>query len=95
MQHVLQIPAVLDIAEPDKSQWSAQAIPGTPFADLFGTGTNFAEARKALAEVAAVAVIHGAISIEGLNPADLTAVRILATTRKTFHLTDLNTNPHP
>jgi len=86
---VLQVPSIIDIADSDKTQWQAIALPDTPFEGLFAFGDNFAEARKAFASVIAQSVAGGAVTLEGLNPADLIAVRVLATTRKTFSVNDL------
>ncbi|MDH5615533.1 MAG: hypothetical protein OEY62_03240 [Acidimicrobiia bacterium] len=88
-QRVLQVPAIIDIADDQKTQWQAIAVPGTLFEGLFAFGDNFAEARKAFAAVIAESVAGGAVTVEDLEPADLAAVRVLATTRKTFSVTDL------
>lgn len=88
-QRVLQVPAIIDIADNDKTQWQAIAVPGTLFEGLFAFGVDFAEARKAFASVVVASITGGAITVEDLNPADLAAVRVLATTRKTFPVSDL------
>ena len=88
-QRVLQVPAIIDIADADKSQWQAIAVPGTVFEGLFAFGADFAEARKAFASMIATSVASGAVAVEDLNPDELGAVRVLATTRKTFAVSDL------
>lgn len=86
---VLNVPAYVDIAEADKSQWVARVLPsGSPLDGLFAFGADFRAARQALAAVVWNAVVGGAagISAEGVE-----AVRILATTRKTFPVAELAT----
>ena len=80
--------AYIDIASPDKKQWVAKAaLPeGAPLAGLFAFGDGFAGARKALAEVVWNAVAGGAA---GIDPAEVKAVRVFATTRKTFPVSEL------
>ena len=80
---VLHVPAYVDIAEADKSQWVARVLlpAGSPLAGLFAFGADFRAAREALAGVVWKAVVGGA---EGLSAEGVEAVRILATTRKTF-----------
>lgn len=89
-QHVLAVPAIIDIADESKTQWSAHGIPGSPFSGLFALGDDFKSARQAFAEVVADAVTHGAVTIEGFDPKTLAAVRVLATTRKTFPVDNLD-----
>ena len=90
MARVLQVPAVIDITETDKSIWGARGL-AEPFEGIFSVGTSFAEARKAFAEVVALGVTTGGIKVDGLDPAELASVRVLATTRKTFTLDELDT----
>lgn len=90
MAHVLQVPATIDIADPDKSSWAATGA-AAPFEGIFSVGDSFADARRSFAEVIALSITTGTIVVDGLDPNDIAAVRVLATTRKTFPLTDLNT----
>ena len=86
---VLNVPAYVDIAEADKSQWVARVLPsGSPLDGLFAFGADFRAARRELAAVVWNAVAGGAagISAEGVE-----AVRVLATTRKTFSVAELAT----
>ena len=85
---IVIVPAYADIAAADKSQWVARvALPeGSPLAGLFAFGENFPAARKALAEVVWNAVSGGAA---GISPDGVKAVRIFATTRKTFAVDEL------
>lgn len=86
---VLNVPAYVDIAEADKSQWVARVLPsGSPLDGLFAFGADFPGARRGLAAVVWNAVAGGAagISAEGVE-----AVRVLATTRKTFSVAELAT----
>lgn len=87
---VVIVPAFADIAAVDKSQWVATvALPeGAPLAGLFAFGENFPAARKALAEVVWNAVSGGAA---GISPEAVKAVRVFATTRKTFAVGELET----
>ncbi|MFP5319489.1 MAG: hypothetical protein ACLGI2_14505 [Acidimicrobiia bacterium] len=80
--------AYVDIASADKKEWVAKtALPeGAPLAGLFAFGNGFATARKALAEVVWKAVAGGAA---GIDPKGVTAVRVFATTRKTFPVSEL------
>jgi hypothetical protein len=88
---ILAVPAHIDIIDADKSQWAAIGIPGSGFGQLFAVGDTFADARRSFAEVAAVAVINGVVVVEDLEPTELGAVRVMATTRKTFLVADLDT----
>ena len=85
---VLVVPAYVDVADPDKSQWVARstAPPASPFAGLFAFGADFASARKALASTVWEAVCGGST---GLVAAEVAAVRVLALTRKTFTCQEL------
>lgn len=82
---VLVIPAVAD--RDAGGSWVAEvADPASPFAGLFAWGDSFTTARAGLAEVAWAALSGGAEGFEhaGVDPAAVAAVRIVATTRKTF-----------
>ena len=83
------VPATADVVTADKTQWVAKAaVPqGQPLAGLFGFGDTFPAARKALAEVVWAAVKGGAA---GIDPAEVKAVRIFATTRKSFPVAELD-----
>lgn len=80
--------AYIDIASADKAEWVAKAAfpEGAPLAGLFAFGDSFVTARKALAEVVWNAVSGGAA---GIDPKDVKAVRVFATTRKTFPVSTL------
>jgi hypothetical protein len=80
---VLAIPAYIDVTDATKTEWVAKVVgvPGQPFAGLFAFGPSFAEARKALAGTVYESLKSGG---EGVAVQEVTAVRILATTRKTF-----------
>lgn len=86
--NVLVVPAYVDVAEADKTEWVARAIaePPSPFAGLFAFGPSFHDARKALAAMVWTAVSGGAT---GLDAAQFKAVRIMSLTRKTFAVEDL------
>ncbi len=65
---VLNVPACVDIAEADKSQWVARVLPsGSALDGLFAFGADFRAARQELAAVVWNAVAGGAagISAEG------------------------------
>ena len=85
---VLAIPAYVDVTDPTKTEWVAKVagMPGQAFAGLFASGPSFAEAREALAATVYEALKSGS---EGVSAQDVTAVRILATTRKTFSVATL------
>lgn len=79
---VVVVTAYVDVADADKSQWVARCMEaGSPFAGLFAFGTDFRDARKALAATVWAAVCGGSTTVQ---PADVKGVRILALTRKTF-----------
>lgn len=91
-EKILVINAVVDVDGPDKTMWVAQVVAdGSPFAGLFAWGDNFAGARAGLAQVVWAAVAGGAegLASAGVAAADIAAVRVLATTRKTFSATEL------
>lgn len=78
----LVIPAYIDIASPDKTEWAAE----TPYG-VFAFGTDFMDARQQLARNCAEALgVSLPAELEG-DP--VTEIRIMATTRKTFAVTDL------
>jgi hypothetical protein len=85
---VLAIPAYIDVTDATKTEWVAKVagMPGEPFAGLFAFGPSFAEARKALAATVYESLKSGS---EGVAVQEVTAVRILATTRKTFSVATL------
>ncbi len=86
-QGVLMVPAFVDIADADHKQWRADGVPGTPVDGMFAFGDDFASARKAFASMVFAAVQGGVF--DGIDAADVAAVRVLATTRKTFVAADL------
>lgn len=91
---VLIVPAYIDVdpsvTSADQRTWQAvtpqftQAL--SPFANLFAYGDSFHAARKALAQV-----IY--LTAQTTDFAAIDAVRILATTRKTFPAADLEAQP--
>ncbi|MBW3615612.1 MAG: hypothetical protein KY439_09945 [Actinobacteria bacterium] len=81
---VLAIPAYIDVTDPTtKTEWVAKVagMPGEAFVGLFAFGPTFADARKALAHTVYESLKSGS---EGVAAQEISAVRILATTRKTF-----------
>lgn len=86
---VLLVTAYVDIAEADKSQWIARCSDpvGSPFSGLFALGANFGAARQALAATVWAAVNGGSTAVK---PDQVTAVRVLAMTRKTFSTEELD-----
>lgn len=83
-KQVLQVHANIDIANSAKTQWEATVLPGNDLSGIFAFGNDFADARQSLASMVAQAVRSGAVTIGNVDPNDLGAVRIMATTRKTF-----------
>ena len=80
--NTLVVQAWADIADDTHTQWKAATVSdNSPYAGLYAFGQSFAEAREALASLVWAAVNAG---IGNHNPANIDAVRILATTRKTF-----------
>jgi len=92
MEQVLVAPAIIDIGNKEKTVWQATGCV-EPFIGIFGTGASFKEAREAFAELVAIGVKNGGIEVEGYAPGEIQAIRVLATTRKTFNLDDLETGP--
>lgn len=86
---ILAVQATIDVIAEDKSQWGAIGVPGTGFGGIFAVGDSFHDARRTFAEIAALAIKNGAIVIDGCDPNDVAAIRVLATTRKTFAIEDL------
>lgn len=85
---VVVIPAYIDVTDATKTEWVAKVagMPGQAFAGLFAFGPGFAEAREALAATVYESLKSGS---EGVSAQEVTAVRILATTRKTFSVATL------
>ena len=85
---VLAIPAYIDVTDATKKEWVAKVagMPGQAFAGLFAFGPSFAEAREALAGTIYESLKSGS---EGVSAQEVTAVRILATTHKTFSVASL------
>lgn len=86
---VLAVTATVDIIAEDKGQWGAFGMPGTGFEGIFAVGDSFHEARRAFAEMAALALKSGAVTLDGGDPQNVSAIRVLAITRKTFTVEDL------
>lgn len=80
---VLPIPAYIDVTDATKTEWVARVagMAGEPFVGLFAFGASFATAREALARTIYESLKSGS---EGVGSQGIGAVRILATTRKTF-----------
>ncbi len=83
---------VTDIADGDPTVWLARAVDGSPFAGLYAVGDSFADARRSLAELVWLAVRHGAVDVD-VTAEELAAVRVLATTHKTFAVAGFAATP--
>ncbi len=82
---VVVIPAYIDVTDATKTEWVAKVagMPGEAFVGLFAFGPSFAGARKALANTVYESLKSGS---EGVAAQEVSAVRILAPTRKTFSI---------
>lgn len=89
---ILPIPCLADISEEDHSQWVCLTPPFLPdgLSDLQGFGASFRDARRALAEIVALAVANDLV--EGLDKQDISHIQLHITTHKTFELSDLLDN---
>lgn len=86
---VLNVAATIDIVADDKSQWGAVGMPGTSFEGIFAVGDSFHDARRAFAEMVALALKSGTVTLDTGDPQNVSAIRVLAMTRKTFAVEDL------
>jgi hypothetical protein len=84
---ILIVPCLADRV--DETQWACSTPAGGPagLSGLQGLGVTVQDARKALAEAIALAV--AAKLVENVDPADVEAIRLLMTTRKTFSYTEV------
>lgn len=92
---ILPIPCLADISEADHSQWACSTMPGGPagLEGLQGFGATFRDARRALAEVVALAVTNGLVEeLDKKVIQDITHIQLHITTHKTFELSDLLDN---
>jgi hypothetical protein len=82
-EKALHVHAYIDVTDATKTEWAANVVgaPGGPFVGLFAFGASFAAAREALARTVYESLKSGS---EGMSAQGIGAVRILATTRKTF-----------
>lgn len=84
---VAVVHAIADVMDPGVSDtpkvWATHGAPSTPFEGLYGMGDTFAAARKQLAANVWLALSTGALELD-VPTGQIAAVRVLATTRKTF-----------
>lgn len=94
-ENVLQVSAVIDVMDHNKTEWKAEAPSIGIFGGIYAIGATFAEARHRFAETVAMAITAGAVTIDGLDPNNVSAIRVIALTRKTFSLEALHDTTVP
>ena len=82
---VIEVNAAIDTDGIDRQTWTAHGL--GPVAGFTATGDSFHTARHNFAEVVALAITNGVLHTGDATP---DTVRVIAHTRKTFPIADLN-----